>query len=313
MTSLLIFLGALVLFMLALAGLWHAAANNEAALRQAWQDLLGRPPIAALRRRCAPQLSRLRARLAPAGYFGLQLTAGALLFIAAAWLFGGIAEDVFSGDPLTVADARLATWFHAHAVPRLTTAMLLISDLNGNVAITALLVMVAIHLTWQREWAWLAALLLTVPGGMLLNVALKLAFRRERPSFTDPILTLTSYSFPSGHVAGATLFYGFLTAYLVPKIPAWRWRVLAVLSACFGIALVALSRIYLGVHFLSDVLAAFAESIAWLALTLTAVHTLRQRRAAGVGSQRRRGGGPRRPPPPPERGRRIGASGSRGT
>ena len=62
------------------------------------------------------------------------------------------------------------------------------------------------------------------------------------------------------------------------KIPLWHWRVLVVLAALFVIALVALSRIYLGVHYLSDVLGAFAQSTAWLALVLTAVHTLRQRR-----------------------------------
>ena len=74
------------------------------------------------------------------------------------------------------------------------------------------------------------------------------------------------------------MFYGLLAAYLVTHVVEWSWRVLIVLSAFLIIVLVALSRVYLGAHFLSDVLGAFAEGVAWLALCLTALNTLRQRR-----------------------------------
>lgn len=108
---------------------------------------------------------------------------------------------------------------------------------------------------------------------MLLNVLMKYAFHRARPSFDDPLLVLTTYSFPSGHVAGATLFYGVVAAMLISRTAAWRWRVMVVLAAITMVALVALTRVYLGVHYLSDVLAAFAEGVAWLALCLTGLHT----------------------------------------
>lgn len=117
-----------------------------------------------------------------------------------------------------------------------------------------------------------------VPGGMLLNVLTKFIFQRARPSFIDPILTLDSYSFPSGHVSAATLFYGVLAAFLVMRIAPLRGRVLIALTAIFLVTLVALTRIYLGAHYLSDVLAAFAQSVAWTALCLTALHTLQHRR-----------------------------------
>ena len=110
---------------------------------------------------------------------------------------------------------------------------------------------------------------------MLLNVLMKHAFGRARPMFADPMLTLTTYSFPSGHVAAATLFYGLLAAFMVSRIEAWRWRVLVTVLAFLMVALVALSRVYLGVHYLSDVLAALAEGIAWLAICLTAMHSLK--------------------------------------
>jgi undecaprenyl-diphosphatase len=159
--------------------------------------------------------------------------------------------------------------------------MLLVTNLHGTPGITALSLIMALHLAWTRAWDWLLALVLVVPGGMLLNVLTKHAFGRTRPSFAEPMLTLTTFSFPSGHVAAATLFYGLLATFVIARLEAWRWRVLVAQLAFLLVALVALSRVYLGVHYLSDVLAAFAESVAWLAFCLTAMHTLRLRRGNG--------------------------------
>lgn len=209
-------------------------------------------------------MSTLSARLSPHDSLGLQLAAGALALTGFAWLFGGIAEDVVNGDPLTALDAQLAQWFNGRATPAFTHAMALVSDLNDVLAISVLAVLTAAVLAWRRAWSWLLVLALTVPGGMLINVLMKFAFHRARPSFDHPLLVLTSYSFPSGHVAGATLFYGFLAALLASRCARWRHRLLLVLAALVLIALVALSRMYLGAHYLSDVLAAFAEGAAWL-------------------------------------------------
>ena len=77
----------------------------------------------------------------------------------------------------------------------------------------------------------------------------------------------------------ATLLYGFLAAFGVRKAQAWRWRVLVVLSAGLLVVLIGFSRLYLGVHYLSDVLAGMAAGSAWLALCWIAVGTLRRHRA----------------------------------
>jgi membrane-associated phospholipid phosphatase len=224
-------------------------------------------------RRFDRPIAFIRARLSPDSYLGLQLTVGAVVLTGFAWLFGGIAEDVVTGDPLTVIDVQVAQWFHSHAAPALTRVMLLVSDLNGVLAISVLAALTGAVLVWRRAWSWLLILALTVPGGMLVNVLMKLAFHRARPSFEHPLLVLTSYSFPSGHVAGATLFYGFLAAMFVSRWGDWSQKVMAVLAAMAMIALVALSRMYLGVHYLSDVLAAFAEGAAWLTLCIVATRT----------------------------------------
>jgi hypothetical protein len=128
--------------------------------------------------------------------------------------------------------------------------------------------------------------MLTVPIGMLMNAMLKYAFHRSRPAWDDPILLIGSFSFPSGHAMTATLLYGFLAAFVVRKVQAWRWQVLAVLAGGLLIGLISLSRLYLGVHYWTDVLAGMAAGVAWLALCLTAVGALRrhrvQRRGAGT-------------------------------
>ena len=211
------------------------------------------------------------------------MTAGAFVLFGASWLFGGISEDVLTGDPLTAVDLAVAAWFHAHATPLMTEGMLAVSNFHSVAAVSAYVVVLALYLLWKRDWRWLGCVGAIVPGGMLLNVMVKHAFQRPRPNIDHALQVVSTYSFPSGHVAGAVLFYGVLGAMLVSKIDAWRWRVLIVFSAIALVLLVALSRMYLGVHYLSDVLGAFAEASAWLSLCLMGIHAWWQNRADGPG------------------------------
>ena len=199
--------------------------------------------------------------------------------VFASWVFGKIAVDVVTGSPLLAVDARVSIWLHQHANAALTRVMLGITHAHSLAAIIAYTLVTAAFLIGKKYWYWLLALAVSIPGGLLLNTLLKYAYHRVRPSFDDPLLTLGTYSFPSGHTAGTTLFYGFLTALLVSRIRTWSWRVALCMLAVLMIALVGLSRMYLGVHYLSDVIAAVAASTAWLALCLTTVDELRRRRA----------------------------------
>lgn len=122
------------------------------------------------------------------------------------------------------------------------------------------------------------ALVLVLPCGMVLDFLLKIIFHRQRPRFEDSFLTFYGYSFPSGHTMAATLLYGLLAVFAVIALEAWRWRVGAVLCAFIMVLLVGFSRVYLGAHYLSDVLGAAAAGSAWLALSLTVVDTLRRNR-----------------------------------
>lgn len=268
----------IVLMIAAMAWLWRWLVRNEAEVRLRWAGLAAHPRVTALRDRFAPQIAFLRARLSPAEFVGLDLTLGAITLIGAVWMFGWIAEDVVTGDPLTVVDMEIAVWLHLHATSTLTDAMIFISLLASWPVVMGICLFMALALARERLYYRLLALTLTVPVGMLLNVMLKFAFHRSRPTWDDPILMIETFSFPSGHAMAATLLYGFLATFGVRNVQAWQWWVLAVLAACMLIVLIGFSRIYLGVHFLSDVLGGMAAGSAWLALCLTVVGTLQRHR-----------------------------------
>ncbi|MEP6810390.1 MAG: phosphatase PAP2 family protein, partial [Chthoniobacterales bacterium] len=132
-------------------------------------------------------------------------------------------------------------------------------------------------------WYRLLILLLVVPGGAVLDVLLKSAFHRTRPILEHPLVVLKSYSFPSGHTMGATLLYGLAAVFVYHRLTAWRGKVWLVATASSIVFLVGLSRVALGAHFLSDVLGGAAAGLAWLALCVTAVETLRRRRLTKSG------------------------------
>ncbi|HKP39102.1 MAG TPA: phosphatase PAP2 family protein [Pyrinomonadaceae bacterium] len=220
----------------------------------------------------------VRARLSPESFVGLHLTVGLVALGAALLLFGVIAENVAAGDSLTRVDARINAWLHAHNQTQLTTFCLLISNLHSNLVVTTVTVAICAYL-WERHLRyWVLTFVFTVFGGMLLNYLLKLLFVRPRPHFDDPILILTTFSFPSGHTLLAVVFYGTLCVFAVSRLRVWKLRVPLIFTGLLMIALVGFSRMYLGVHYLSDVLGAIVEGLAWLALCLITVGILRMRR-----------------------------------
>ncbi|HEU4776906.1 MAG TPA: phosphatase PAP2 family protein [Telluria sp.] len=228
-----------------------------------------------------PRLHRhLAARLDPEHALGLHLTVGVLLLAAFAWLFGLIASDVVAHARITRVDLRLANWFHQFADSPWTPFVRAFTDWHHPIGIGLMAAVLGAWWYRRQERYWLLALLCAVPGGLILNVLLKYIFQRARPHFDAPLVSLASFSFPSGHTSGATVLYGMLAAWLVCHCRAKALQALIVAAALWMIALVALSRVYLGAHYLSDVLAGMAVGGAWLAVCITSVSTLRRQREA---------------------------------
>jgi membrane-associated phospholipid phosphatase len=217
----------------------------------------------------------MKAHSAATGLSRALVAGGIVVFVAMTLVLAGISDRVVSRGPLTVTDVHLSLWLQLHRSPFVTGAMRLATSFGAPPTATCIAVATAFYLLWrQRHRYWFAALVLSVLGGALLNRLLKLAFHRARPHFDDPILTLTGYGFPSGHTMIASVLYGVVAAYLCAQTPDWHRRLLIAAAASVLIALVGFSRIYLGAHYLSDVLAAMAEGLAWLSLCLTAVYAI---------------------------------------
>ena len=200
----------------------------------------------------------------------LRAPLGVLLLALALGLFATLATDLLHQGAISQADAKVSSWLQARMQPAFTPLMLAFDYLHSNTGTALMAATAAAVLALRRQVAWLPVLAASVAGGLLLNVLVKHAFQRSRPMWDDPLLTLHTYSFPSGHTAGATVWWGFFTVLVLAHKPTPPWR-----AATFGLALgmislTALSRVYLGVHYLSDVLAAVAEGCAWLVLCFMA-------------------------------------------
>ena len=197
-----------------------------------------------------------------------SVVASLLVFAIMTIILAEMSERINYG-PLTVADVRLSNWLHENRSQPLTLVMRAITTLGDTWAVTFISISFLVFLLWRRRFNWAGIMSLSVFGGMLLNRFLKLAFLRPRPSFDEPLLTFTGYSFPSGHTMAATVLYGTFAVYFFTRTTGTRRRALIIFIAGLLIVLVAFSRIYLGAHYLSDVLAAIAEGLAWLSLCLT--------------------------------------------
>jgi membrane-associated phospholipid phosphatase len=222
----------------------------------------------------------IKSRSAARDFPSLHLTAGIIILVITVSLFALVAANVVNGGELTNVDVELAHWLHEHSRPQLTQCLLVLSHMHEPIVLSVVSALITLYFIWKKRWYAALAILLVVQGGMLLNLLAKQAFHRARPSFENPLVTLTTYSFPSGHVVATTAFYGVLAALLISQTTSWVRACCIALAALVMVVLVAFSRMYLGAHYLSDVLAGFLEAIAWFALCLTVIQAYRDYRQA---------------------------------
>jgi membrane-associated phospholipid phosphatase len=207
---------------------------------------------------------------------GPTLIVGLLVLAACGWVFGALAEEVTEGD--TGLDNRIADELHEHATRPLTEFFEAVTTLGNGIVLAGVAAIAAYLLARRRYYAEAVLMVLAYGGAQVLSFSLKLAFRRDRPFFTDPLATVSTYSFPSGHATVSIAVYGALCLVLVRRLtgPA---RVVCVAAAVLLVSLIGFSRLYLGVHFLSDVLAGYSVGLAWLALCVVVLDLHHRRRS----------------------------------
>ncbi len=186
-----------------------------------------------------------------------------VLLIAASWLFFGVLEDVVTLDPLVYAGQAFYHLLQQLRTPTGDRIMTLFTE-AGDVAVAAPVTLaVFAWLLWRRRWRdawyWLAA----VGCGALAVIAIKAALHMPRP--VAIYAGIDAYSFPSGHTTLSTVIYGFLAVLAAPSfVPRRRWMPYALASLL--VAGIACSRLYLGAHWLADVVAGIGLGTAWVAL-----------------------------------------------
>jgi membrane-associated phospholipid phosphatase len=184
-----------------------------------------------------------------------------------AGVFALLALQVVVHGPMLELDQDVSHWFAAHRHAGLTQAMLVVSKLHETGKLLALSAVLALGLA-VRGGLSAARALMVVPLGMLLNLALKDAFQRARPVLDDPLVRLATYSFPSGHAVASTVFYGALCALVFTHTRSRAARAAACAVALVMVPLVCFSRVYLGAHYPSDVIAGVAAGTLCLTLLL---------------------------------------------
>lgn len=180
-------------------------------------------------------------------------------------------------NPLAGTDHELAGWFHERLTPAFVSILRAFTDFGSGEWIGLVTFGLVLFFVWKRWWPSLVMLIVAVPGGMLLNEWMKVIVHRQRPFLDGPFVDWSGYSFASGHTIGATLLYGQLLLLVLPALKGRHWRLLSIFSAISLVAVVGFSRIALGAHFLTDVLAAVFFGIIWLTFSLFATKSMRRR------------------------------------
>jgi undecaprenyl-diphosphatase len=169
-------------------------------------------------------------------------------------------------NPFQSADQGIATWFHERLTPAFAGVLHALTQFGSEELIGIAVFMLVLFFVWKRWWPSLVMLLVAVPCGMLLNEWLKIGVHRQRPFVEGAFVDWSGYSFASGHTMGATLLYGQVLLFVLPFIKGRHLRLICIFSAASLVLLVGFTRIALGAHFLTDVLAAIFFGIIWLML-----------------------------------------------
>jgi membrane-associated phospholipid phosphatase len=196
-------------------------------------------------------------------FLSLSLIVGFAAAVAALIFFAWLTDEVLEGDSQHFDEVtRLAV--HEFASPAITQAMRGISFLGSSLSLTLLTAGVIVWFLlrkWKREAKLFAV---TMLGASLLNTILKLVFKRPRPVPYFNLLMPETYSFPSGHSLASCCFFGALAALLSVRIKSKRKRAVLWVFAVVMFLLIGLSRIYLGVHYTTDVIAGFSAALIWI-------------------------------------------------
>lgn len=208
-------------------------------------------------------------------YISVYLILGLTISSVCLWLFDALARQVLAGAPITAIDHELANALHARATPFGTSLYRIVTAFGGS-GIIMVAIAVGLFFLLRRRWSYLVIWFIALVGGGLLSLQMKAIFARPRPVFSNPLLIEQSFSFPSAHAMTSLITYGLLAYFLWHEIHNRIVRILIVFTVVLLVILVGISRMTLGVHYLSDVLGGFMAGGIWLGVCIAAFSILQR-------------------------------------
>lgn len=202
---------------------------------------------------------------------GLILVAGAI------FIFIEIAQGISANSRLSNVDATITKSIESNVSATLLQIFAVVTHFGDRPVLFAICVFVPVWLSQARRKLLAISVALTLAGNAVLNPMLKLYFERLRPVNEHDVANALGWSFPSGHASGAVVAYGML-AYVAMRILPSRWRLPVMLGFASLVLTVGFSRIFLQVHFASDVVAGFASGLGWLCVCIMSIEQIERYR-----------------------------------
>ncbi len=238
-----------------------------AAIDQRWQRLAESPRIG----RAMP------ARYAQTEYLAVHLIIGFLLSITAIGIFGGITEDIVEGSPLTRFDLAVATRLHESVGSGVLALLRTISAFGSRPIMTLLLLIGGVLFAAARRPLHLIAWCAAFVGGSLLDAALRFVVHRSALPFADVVVAEWGTGLASAHVLGAVVGLGMLAHFLFAQSSGAATRAAIVTATVAIVVGIAVSRLYLGIHYVSDEMAGLAAGVLWLTTCISGLEIAEQR------------------------------------
>jgi undecaprenyl-diphosphatase len=259
----------------------RAVAAHRQELAAAGSRVAARAPVRRLLDGCAPLAARTRFRLAPGWLFGFSVAVGLSVIVLAAVATGTVVDNVTDGDGVAALDRPVEAFVAARRSGALTEVMRAVSAAGGPVvlAVATLAAGVLAGALW-RSWGPVVIAGVATAGGAGLTVVFKEVLGRPRPPLAGAVAPADGYAFPSAHAALAVAALGVLAYLGTARLRSWAGRVAVWAAAAVLAALVGISRVYLGVHWTTDVIGGWAFGACWLAVVITGWTALTRRLAA---------------------------------
>ncbi|MFH1890992.1 MAG: phosphatase PAP2 family protein [Candidatus Kuenenbacteria bacterium] len=245
---------------------WHFFPFLGSVWRSIRKAIIENQEVQKFTKRHKILLRFIQRRLNKNSFYGLPLTLFLFALLYALFLFGGITEDIINSDLVVLADTRVANLLLIFRNAGMTKFFLWVTLLGKWQIILIFTIVTALILYIWKKRVYIVPLFLSIIGSAIFTVIGKIVLHRARPDAA--VYIENSFSFPSGHAAMAIAFYGFLTYILISNAKQWHKKINIFFAGFILAMLIGFSRLYLGVHYVSDVWGGYLTGAIWLIIAI---------------------------------------------